>query len=800
VKKYLFLILTLLICQINLAQKITIVDLFTGKPIENAKIFNGKGSITEYSNKNGEVSISEFKLEDKIYVSHSSYETEILTITKIIQNNYIISMINRTLPDVIILPKREYSLQNYNSVRIDKIGKMKDLKNPQTTADMLQNGANIMVQKSQAGGGSPIIRGFEANKILLVVDGIRMNNAIYRSGHLQNAITVDNNILESTDIFYGPGSVIYGSDALGGVIHFHTKNPILSRDSNAKVVVNYLSRFGTANGENTNHVDINYGRKKWGSLTSFTFSNFENMKMGGNRYHKYVNFGKINHFVKTENGKDSIYDNPNKNIHPRTGYSQLDLAQKITYSLSENKKLGLNIQYSTSSNINRFDKLNEYRNNRLKYAEWYYGPQKRLLTALKYEDREKCKLFDYYAVITGFQKIDEDRVSRQFNSIRKFIQEEDVNVYSLNADFLKQLSSKEVIYYGVEGTHNTVKSVGIKENILTQTQTQTFSRYPNNGSEISSAAAYVTMDKSLSKNFTFNLGGRYSHFFNRSAFLDTFNFGFPFANIAFNDGALSGSFSLKYKEKHGFSSEIIGSSGFRSPNVDDYGKIFEKGGILVVPNVNLKSEHVKTAEINFSKKWEKDEKEYLVLKLAGFYTRLTDAIVRKDFTINGKDSIVFNGDKVKIQANQNVNSAEIYGGSFDMKINFTTYLSFAGSINYTLGKSITYQTPLPHIPPTFGRLSLTYLSNKTQIQIRSLFNGNKRLRDFSPGKTDNPEEATIDGSPAWQTFSVTGSYKIWKQLKIQASVENIFDVHYKQFASGISGMGRNFVFSISGKF
>ena len=88
----------------------------------------------------------------------------------------------------------------------------------------------LSIQKSQLGGGSPIIRGFEANRVLLVVDGVRMNNAIYRSGHLQNALTVDANALEIVEVVFGPSSTIYGSDALGGVVHFYTKKPEFSKN------------------------------------------------------------------------------------------------------------------------------------------------------------------------------------------------------------------------------------------------------------------------------------------------------------------------------------------------------------------------------------------------------------------------------------------------------------------------------------------------------------------------------------------------------------------------------------------
>ncbi len=93
-------------------------------------------------------------------------------------------------------------------------------RNSQNAADMLMQTGQVYIQKSQGGGGSPVLRGFESNRILLVIDGVRMNNAIFRGGHLQNVLRIDQSMLERTEILLGPSSVVYGSDALGGVIHF----------------------------------------------------------------------------------------------------------------------------------------------------------------------------------------------------------------------------------------------------------------------------------------------------------------------------------------------------------------------------------------------------------------------------------------------------------------------------------------------------------------------------------------------------------------------------------------------------
>jgi hemoglobin/transferrin/lactoferrin receptor protein len=175
----------------------------------------------------------------------------------------------------------------------------------QSTADLLSNTAGVFVQKSQLGGGSPVLRGFEASRVLLVVDGVRMNNIIYRAGHLQNVVTIDNNILNRTEILFGPSSTVYGSDALGGVIHFYTKQPLLATgDAKTNIKVNFLSRYGSVNNEITNHLDFNIGTKKFASLTSFTYSRFDDLKGGKNQNPFYTaSFGERPYYVDRINGK-----------------------------------------------------------------------------------------------------------------------------------------------------------------------------------------------------------------------------------------------------------------------------------------------------------------------------------------------------------------------------------------------------------------------------------------------------------------------------------------------------------------
>jgi hemoglobin/transferrin/lactoferrin receptor protein len=274
------------------------------------------------------------------------------------------------------------------------------------SADILTASGQVFVQKSQLGGGSPIIRGFEASRVLLMVDGIRMNSAIFRAGHLQNIITVDNMILDRVEINYGPSSTMYGSDALGGVVNMFTKNPTLNADASWKTSGNAILRYANGQNENRQHVDINIANNKWAYLTSFTNSSFGDLRQGNNRSSTYPDFGKRTFYVTRANGVDIANDNNSSvNIQKTTGYTQTDFLQKIMYKPTDNTEHLLNIQLSNSSNINRYDRLTETSKGLPAYAEWYYGPQVRNMVGYKYSASALKGYFQELVINTNYQHL-----------------------------------------------------------------------------------------------------------------------------------------------------------------------------------------------------------------------------------------------------------------------------------------------------------------------------------------------------------------------------------------------------------
>ena len=794
-RKTLALLVFVLFSLTLFSQKINVQDKESKEGIEGVFVYNKNESITAISDTSGIVDISAFSKRDTLVFTHQSFTT--FMIPKLnVGNSIYLTKQAVIIPTVEIVAEQEKNKALEVTSKIDLIeSKTVQFNNPSTAAEMLELSGGVYIQKSQMGGGSPIIRGFEANRVLLVIDGVRLNNAIYRSGHLQNAITVDNAIIDKTSVIYGSNSVIYGSDAIGGVVHYETKMPKFKSDKDTmnNNSANAYARYATANQEKTVHFDFNLGSKKIASVTSVTFSDFNDLYMGNVTNSDYPEFGIVKNYADRINGKDTMIRKDDFTKQVGTGYQQTDLLEKISFKISDNFLLTLNTQYSTSSNIPRYDRLNDYSNDTLKYAEWFYGPQNRLLGSLSAKIKSENKWFSKVEILTHYQKIDEDRITRKFGNNIRTTREEDVNVYGINIDFIKENENKSQWYYGVEAIHNNVASSAFSQNIVTSEQVVASTRYPDNGSTLTSTGAYITFKNNFTKKATYSLGGRYSYTILTASFIDTTFVKLPFSKINNNNGAVTGNAGFVFHPNKKWNIQLAISTAYRSPNVDDIGKVFAKNDYVIVPNDQLKPEYAYNGELGVTRSF---GNESFIINLVGFYTLLQNAIIRDFYTINGSDSLNYDGDLLKIQTNINASEAIVYGTSFNLQAKLSKEFSVRSSFNYTIGRNTTLDVPLAHIPPFYGRTDLIVHSDPLTFAVYVKYQGRKWISDYSPFGEDNEEEATIDGTPAWQTFNIRAEMKLTKSFSIQAAAENVLDVHYRPFASGVSGSGRNFIFTL----
>jgi hemoglobin/transferrin/lactoferrin receptor protein len=814
ITRYLLLLFIFFCTSISVAQEVIVIDFETNFPIRNATIYAENNPNVIYTDTNGKADISIFKENEVISVNHLSYvEVEFLKRTLKNSNPKIyLHSTAEALDEVILSTGRQKELRKRVAeyVEVNQAREIKR-KSPQTSADLLATIPGIKVQKSQFGGGSPVLRGMEANRILLVVDGVRMNNAIYRSGHLQSSITVSPSILDRTEVVFGPSSVIYGSDALGGVIHYFTKTPKVNKEK--MVDYNLMSRYSTVNDEVTNQGSFQASFKKWASLTSFSYSQFGDLKMGKNRNHGFEDWGKV---FEYSNNTDDFYNsntiiNSDSNIQRNTGFNQSDFLQKFYFELSKETNLTVNFQHSISSNIPRFDRLSEYSNGELKFAEWYYGPQKRLLLSTQLNINPNKKWLNKGVITASYQNLKESRVQRKFNSLDRLYRNEAVDVYNLNGDFSAQLSkeSNRNLSYGFEASHNKVNSnsfgktlsvsgnqiLGFTNDFIVQ------SRYPDGGSSYTSGALYSNYRQDLNEKATLNSGVRYTYTNLQARWIDETYIALPNNDITLENSSLTATLGYAFRPNENWQLNTVVSSGFRSPNIDDVGKIREKNGIVSVPNINLKPEYVYNAEIGVLK-YLNDKKFNFGLNV--YYTLLNNYIARESFSINGGSTILYDDEIVATFANLNNKNAYIVGSTFSFKGRFQNYWSTNGSVTYTKGKSYDLGLPLSSIPPVFGNLELIFAKNKYELALNYRFNGTKKIEDYNLVEgIDNEEQTPYDsltgqhvGTPNWNTFSFYSKYKISETIDFQFRVDNIFDQHYKEFASAISTPGRNFSVSV----
>jgi hemoglobin/transferrin/lactoferrin receptor protein len=694
--------------------------------------------------------------------------------------------------------------------------------NAQNTGDLLINTGKIFVQKSQQGGSSPILRGFEASRILLVIDGVRMNNAIYRSGHLQNVITTDQNSLNRVEIMYGPSSTVYGSDALGGTIHLITKAPVLSGNKKILTTGTAFTRYSSVNNEKTIHADASIGGKKFAWLQAYNYSDFGDMKMGNKYSDKYPNFGRRSQYIGQINGIDSVLTNANDRVQKFSGYKQWDITQKFLFKPNEHLSHSLNLQLSNTTNVPRYDRLQDTKNfggaigTTLRYAEWFYGPQKRILGAYEL-NITRAGFFNELKANISYQDIEESRQTREYRrNDRLDSRVEKVKVFGATINGRKLMGNNELVI-GADMQLNNVKSTATRTNQNTGAVTKLDTRYPDGKNTMNNFGVYAQhIYKFKNKKLVLNDGLRLQAISLKSNVEDNSFFKLPDTAVTQNSIAVTGNLGIVFTPQKNTVVRASLSSGFRAPNVDDLAKVFESSTAakqVVLPNANIKPEYTYNLDLSINQAIA----DKINIELTGFYTLFRNAIIKAPFKLNGQDSIVYNGVKSQVLANQNVNKANLYGFTLGVNATIINGLTFNSTLSYTKGffktdnskisgvyekqangsyslvnKNVSNK-PLDHIAPLLGKTGIIYQHKKINAELYTFYNGWKYLDQFNADGEDNAQYATADGIPAWVTVNWKGSISFTKKLQLQLGIENIFDKNYRYFASGFSAGGRNFL-------
>ncbi len=782
------------------AQVITVLDIESKLPLENATLSSNNPKLLLTTNAKGQCDIATLAGVEKIEIRYSGYQTLTKSFAELTQANYLIilSPTRISLDQVVISASRWKQNQRDIPSKVSTITSREvALQNPQTAADLLGASGEVFIQKSQQGGGSPMIRGFSTNRLLYAVDGVRMNTAIFRSGNLQNVISLDPFATERTEVFFGPGSIIYGSDAIGGVMSFETLSPKLATDENTLITGNATSRFSSANEEKTAHFDVNVGWKKWALVTSFSSFDYGDLRMGRFGPDEYLR----PFYVQRQGSTDIVVTNDDPLLQRPTAYKQINLMQKVRFKPSENWDFQYAFHYSATSDYSRYDRHIRLRNGLPRSGEFYYGPQVWAMNHLNISHSAKGGVYDQMTIRLAHQFFEESRVDRDLNRTERRIRVEKVQASSLNLDFTKTLGTSGQLYYGLEGVIDDVESTGTDVDVSTNKSKVGPSRYPQ--STWFSYAAYLNYQLKAGKKFILQGGLRYNNFVLDADFSNNLAFyPFPFSTAKLDNSALTGSLGFVINPNEDLSIRANSSTGFRSPNVDDVGKVYDSTpGSVVIPNPNLKAEYAYNFELGIAKVFG----EALKIDLTGFYTTLENAMVRRDYTLNGQSQIDYNGMLSQVQAIQNAATANVIGLQAGLELKIAKGLSFSSQFNLQDGEEELdngEKSPSRHAAPWFGISRLTLVTSGLNMQFYAQYSGEVSYEKLSEeGRaTDYIYAIDMNGkpySPSWYTFNFKALYPISERFTLTAGVENLTDQRYRPYSSGIVAPGRNLILALS---
>ncbi len=788
-----------LVCSVSLhAQVLTVRDKITRQPIELVSVYSNNPRVFDVTDAQGRADLKGFETADSIFIEIIGFSPLIYSYQQLEEKQFVLYLEESpiVMKQLVVSANRWQQQAREVPNKIIAISTSQlQIQNPQTAADLLGTSGEVFIQKSQLGGGSPMIRGFAANRVLITVDGVRMNTAIFRSGNLQNVISLDPFAAEKTEVTFGPGSMMYGSDAIGGVMSFYTLEPKLATRDGTLFKSSAVARTSSATREKTGHFDINIGTKKLASLTSVTYIDFDHMHMGGDGPEEYLR----PEYVARMHGKDSVVFNPDPREQLFTGYDQINLMQKFRFTPHDNWDLRLGLHYSESSDVPRYDRLIEYGNGQLRNAEWYYGPQKWFMGALNVLHTRKRGPYTNARLTAALQLFEESRHDRRFGSSTLRHRVESVDVFTINLDFDKLLRRHHRIFYGAELLLSGVGSRASAENIVTGSEIPTSTRYPD-GATWNSYAAYLNYVYNIRSELTLQTGLRYNFIHMDAKFTKDF-FPFPFSATELTTSALTGSAGLVYQPGGNWELNLNFATGFRAPNVDDAAKVFDsEPGSVIVPNPDLKPEYAYNVECGIAKILGDIAK----IDATAYYTWLKDAMVRREYTLSGADSIVYDGALSRVLAIQNAADAYVWGIQAGIEVMLPKGFGLISRVNYQKGREELDsgdRAPLRHAAPWFGVSHLIYKRERLKIDLYAMYNGEFAFDDMAPSEQNKPHIYAADEggdpyAPGWCTINLKAMYQVTNFLMLSAGLENIGDRRYRPYSSGIAAPGRNFIGSL----
>lgn len=604
-----------------------------------------------------------------------------------------------------------------------------------TTPDALMDTAGVLVQKTNLGAGSPYIRGLMGNQVLVMIDGIRLNNATYRYGPNQYLGTIDPGAIDRMEVVRGPGSVLYGSDAIGGVISVSTRRPALTQSgSRVGVTTRLLAAAGSP--EQSLRSDVEWSGPQLGIRVG----------VGGHRI------------------EDVRTGSPTERLSP-SGYREGATDAAIEWHPSGRHRVSATVQAHAQGDVPRWDQVVQRG-----FAAYTFDPQARQLGIIRYTVRG-TRMLDTFSVALATQHAREERTIRRQGASLETFESDRVHTTGLVADASRQLGAGIVLQGGAEFYHDAVRSARTERNVLTGLATSRRGLYPD-GASARSLSAFTRTAWSTPRAQA-EAGIRFTDVAVRAS--DA-----TFRNLDLSPQALVAQGAAAWRLTPGW--QIIGSvaQSFRAPNIDDVSTLGRFDSGIEVPSPGLAPERGLTSEVGF-----RVTRPTFTGSAVAYRTDLQDLIDRVRTTYEGATTL----DGQPVFRKANVSRARVTGWETELAWRVTGTVSVAAHLTATHGEALTRNEPMRRIPPTHGGLRVEWRPIARATVGTALRAAGAQRRLSSGDLADHRISRT--GTNGWSTVDLFARIQVSAHAGVSAGVRNLLDERYRIHGSGLDAPGRS---------
>lgn len=744
----LFLIISAPVCAQGVKGRVIHSD--TGEPLKDVHVLikgSASGTVTDLE---GRFSFNDIQVGTIIRFSSIGFAT----VEEVVNPGAGIEV--KLSPEVLLLNRQvDVTAQRTENIQFNVTGSVSSVnsdqlkyESPRTVPEALSSVTGVWVQKTNHGGGSPIMRGLVGNQVLILVDGIRLNNTTYRYGPNQYLSTVDPGIVNRIEVNRGSGSVLYGSDALGGTIQVLSKNPLFNSKG--------TTVHGTATGrwmgrgmEKSTRGEVEVRAQKMAFLGGFSYRDFGDL-VAGRKY---------------------------GTLSP-SGYHESAFDAKLKIVSGSKGLFTAALQSLVQRDVDRYDQVVQGG-----YKLFRFSPQQRQLAYLGYEYFPGKKFIGYVKSTLALHRTVEGIESQKNNSEEMKRQHDQVSSFSYSGEIHSRWNESWSSISGVEMYYDRVNSKAINIHLVTGESNSVRGSFANGAT--SSNLAIFTNHEYQDRRWILNGGMRYNLV---SIAVDDVLFG----SQTFNPSAWVGNVGVSFLLNEEYRIYTSYNTAFRAPNIDDLSRFGPvESTVFEIPGFNLEPEKSSAVEAGI-----KVNTPSLTAAMAVFHNRLDDLIDRVPAMWEGNDSV----ENRRVYQKQNVGSARVYGAEAEVEWKlFSSLVAFSG-ITYTHGTNFTKNEPLRRIPPLFGKAGVRYRKSNLFLQGEWVVAGEQsRLAAGDLSDARISVRLVDNRMPGWNIVNLYTGYE-WKNVHLQISLQNIFDKSYRVYASGIDANGRNITASAQIKF